>query len=245
MASNLAGGGICIGAYDACILRAAKLDTDCSPRGGADSGVVTAGIITATASPDVEEGTVLEPKTGCGSIGFTVEKQSRTKRVNLTGDLLFHDDELMELLFGGRLILGNGTSDFATDVIGWAESDISDPDPAPVYLEVITLLAARGAGECSTGGVAVPYAQGHIFGKARLTLGDETFENDVRNLSFTGTSTSNPALFNGPWNDWPGLTNGSPYIPNSPRIFVQYSRDEYDAIADLAGCGYVTLPAGS
>jgi hypothetical protein len=245
MATNLAGGGVCIGAHDACLLRVARLDTDCSPLGGADSGIITAGIVTMTASPDIEEGTLLEPKTGCGDIGFTVEQPSRTKRVNLTGDLLFHDDEMMELLFGGSLIIGKGTSDFPTDVIGWAEPDINDPAPDPVYLEVITRLSARGAGECSTGGVAVPYAQGHIFGKARLTLGDETFENDVRNVSFTGVSTSNPALFDGPWNDWPGLTNGSPYIPTSPRVKVKYSREEYEAIADLAGCGYLTLPAGS
>lgn len=245
MASNLAGNGVCLGAHSACILRAAILDTDCSPLGGADSGIVTAGIVTATASADIEEGTVFEPKTGCGTIGFTVTKQSRTKRVNLTGDLLFHDLELMKVLFGGKLIIGSGVSGFATDVIGWAEADITEADPPAVYLEIITLLAARGAGECSVGGVAVPYAQGHIFGKARLTLGDQTFENDVRNLSFTGASESNPALFNGPWNDWPGLTNGSPYIPSSPRVTVMYSRAEYDAIAAVAGCGFLALPAGS
>lgn len=245
MASNLAGGGVCIGAHDACILRVAKLATDCSPLGGADSGIISAGIVTMTASADIEEGTVLEPKTGCGDIGFTVEQPSRTKRVNLTGDLLFHDAELMEVLFGGHLILGSATSDFNGDVIGWAEADITEPAPNPVYLEVITRNSARGAGECSTAGVAVPYAQGHIFGKARLTLGDETFENDVRNLSFTGVSTSNPALFNGPWNDFPGTVDGNPYIPTSPRVKVYYSREEYDAIADLAGCGYVELPAAS
>jgi hypothetical protein len=245
MASNLAGGGVCIGQHSVCILRAAKLDDDCSPLGGADSGIISNGIVTMTASPDVQEGSVFEPLTGCGNVGFVVEKQDRTKRVNLTGDLLFHDPELYEVLFGGKVIVGSGTSDFASDNIGWAEADFDDADPNPIYLEVITLNAARGAGECATGGVATPYATGWIFGKTRLILGDRTFENDVANVSFTGKSSSNPALFNGPWNDWPGLTNGSPYIPNSPRIFVQYSRDEYDAIADLAGCGYVTLPAGS
>jgi hypothetical protein len=245
MPSNLAGGGVCIGQHSVCIMRAAKLADDCSPLGGADSGIITAGIVTATASPDIEEGTVFEPKTGCGTIGWTYEQPSRTKRVNLTGDLLFHDPEMFETLFGGSLIIGAAGSDFATDVIGWAEADIGDPAPNPVYLEFIALNVARGAGECSTAGVAVPYATGHIFGKVRMTLGDRTFENEAANVSFTGVATSNPALFNGPWNDWPGVTNGSPYVPSSPRVQVQYSREEYDAIADLAGCGFVTLPVGS
>ncbi|MCD6056566.1 MAG: hypothetical protein K0R44_38 [Thermomicrobiales bacterium] len=245
MASNLAGNGVCIGAHDACLIRAAKLDPDCSPKGGADSGIITAGIVTMTASPDIEEGQLYEPKTGCGTVGFTVEKPSRTKRVNLTGELLFHDEELMEVLFGGKLILGGALSDFNTDVIGWAEQNITEADPSPIYLEIITRMSAQGAGECSVGGVMQPYAQGHIFGKARLTLGDETFENDVRNLTFTGVSVGNPALFNGPWNDWPGITAGSPYIPNSPRVKVKYSQAEYNDIAALAGCGYRTLPAAS
>lgn len=245
MASNLAGGGVCIGQHSACILRAAKLATDCSPLGGADSGIVSNGIATITASADVQDAVVFEPLNGCGDIAFTYEKPARVRRRNLTGELIFHDFEMMELLFGGHLILGNSGSDFATDVIGWAEADITDPDPNPVYLEVIVRTAARGAGECSTGGVETPYAVGHIFGKARLTPGDRTFENDVANVAFTGVSTSNPALFDGPWNDWPGLTNGSPYIPNSPWVQASYSRAEYDAIADLAGCGYLTLAAAS
>jgi len=245
MATNLAG-GICIGQHSVCILRAAILDTDCSPRGGADSGVTTLGIVTMTASPDIEEGTVFEPKTGCGDIGWTYEEPSRTKRVNLTGDLLFHDFEMMKVLFGGQLIIGSAASDFATDVIGWAESNFTETAPPAVYLEVIAKNVGQGVGDCSVGGIEVPYATGHIFGKAKLTLGDRTFENDVANVSFTGTSTSNPALFNGPWNDYPGQSStGNPYIPNSPRVQVAYSAAEYEVIRATAGCGFQALPAGS
>jgi hypothetical protein len=57
----------------------------------------------------------------------------------------------------------------------------------------------------------------------------------------TGRATSNPALFNGPWNDWVG----DGYIPNSPSVEVQYSRAEYEAIAAVARCGFQTLPAAS
>jgi hypothetical protein len=240
MATNLAG-GVCLGQHSACILRAAKLATDCSPLGGADSGIISNGISTITVSADVQDAIVFEPVNGCGDIAFTYEKPARVRRRNITGELIFHDWEMMETLFGGSLVIGSAGSDFPTDVIGWAEPDFTEDDPDPVYFEVIVRTAARGAGECSVGGAEVPYAVGHIFGRARLTLGDRTFENDVANVAFTGVSASNPALFNGPWNDYPGVG----YIPTSPWVQVAYSRAEYDAIADLAGCGYKTLPAAS
>jgi hypothetical protein len=245
MPSNLAGGGVCIGQHSVCILRAAILRSDCSVSGGNNSGIVTAGIVTMTASADVEEGVTFEPKTGCGDIGWTYAKNDRVKRINLSGDLLFHDFEMMKVLFGGTLTLGAVGTDFAGLVTGWNELNISDPDPPQVYLEVISLNVAQGIGECQSQGVSVPYATGHIFGRCKLTLGDRTFENDVANVSFTGTSSGNPALFNGPWNDWPGVVNGSPYVPNSPRVQINYSVNQYNAILARVGCGYEDLPTGS
>lgn len=245
MPSNLAGGGVCIGQHSACILRVATLTASCAPVGGNNSGIVTAGIVTMTAAADIEEGVRFEPKTGCGDIGWTYAKNDRVKRVNLSGDILYHDFEMDKIMFGGDLIVGNAGTGFAGLNMGWAELDISRPDPPAVYLEVISLNAAAGVGDCSVGGVATPFATGHIFGKAKLTMGDRTFENDVAMVSFSGTSTSNPSLFNGPWNDWPGLTNGSPYIPNSPRVQVNYSSSEYAAILARVGCGFEDLPTGS
>lgn len=245
MPSNLAGGGVCIGQHSVCLLRAAILDTDCTVLGGNNGGVVTAGIVTMTASADIQEGVTFEPLTGCGDVGWTYAKNDRVKRVNISGDLLFHDFEMMKVLFGGHLITGAVGTDFAGLNIGWAELNINEADPPAVYLEVITLNAAAGVGDCQVAGVNVPYATGHIFGKAKVTLGDRTFENDVANVSFTGTSTGNPALFNGPWNDWPGSTDGSPYIPNSPRVQVNYSVAQYNAILARVGCGFDDLPAGS
>jgi len=245
MPSNLAGGGVCIGQHSVCILRAAILNSNCTPLGGNNSGVVTAGIVTMTASADIQEGSRFEPTTGCGDIGWSFAKNDRVKRVNLSGDILFHDFEMMKVLFGGTLITGAVGTDFAGLVIGWAEPNITDPDPPQVYLEVIALNVAQGVGECQSQGVNVPYATGHIFGRAKLVLGDRTFENDVANISFSGTSSANPALFNGPWNDWPGVTNGSPYIPNSPRVQVNYSVAQYNAILARVGCGYEDLPAAS
>ena len=234
-------GDVCIGQRNVCILRAAKLDPDCSPKGGANSGIVTVGIVTMTASAEVEEGTVFEPKTGCGDIAFTVSDPDVVKRFNLTGELLFHDVEMFEVLFGGTLVVGKTGGSFVGMNIGWGSPGPDSDRSNGIYLEVISQNVGQGFGDCAaaTGGFA-PYA-GHVFGKVLMTLGDRTFENDVANVAFTGKAFQNPALFNGPWNDWPG--NG--YIPTSPYVTVGYTQVEYDAILAQAGCGYVTLPAGS
>jgi hypothetical protein len=241
MATNLAG-GVCLGQHSVCLLRAAALDSSCVPVGGTDSGIVTLGIITLTASAEVEEGRVFEPKNGCGRISWTYEEPDVVKRYNLTGELSYHDPEMKYLLFGGSLITGHASaSDFPNKVIGWAAPHYTDEQSNGVYLEVITRTAAEGIGECASQGDEVPYASGYIFGKVKLTPGDLTFEDAESTVPFTGVASSNPNLFNGPWNDWVG----DGYIPNGPVIQVFYSRAEYDAIATVARCGFQTLPAGS
>ena len=242
MATNLAG-GVCIGQLNACVVRIAKLDADCTPTGGADSGIVTAALATLSAEPDIEEGTRFEPKSACGELLFTYEQDARIKRYNLSGELYFFDWELMKVLFGGDLILGVAAGPFAGKVIGHALPNYTVSPTNGVYLEVITQAVTQGSGSCQdvAGAAGHPAYIGHIFGKAKLTPGSRTFENDVARVTFSGTSTNNPLLTNGPWNDYPGAG----YIPNSPYVQVGYSQTQYDTILASVGCGYKALPAGS
>lgn len=240
MASNLAG-DICIGQHSACILRLAKLTADCRPLGGVDSGIVTRGIVTLTATPDIKEGQNLEPETGCGDIAFTVRKRDRVKGYNLAGEIIYHDWEMYEVLYGGTLILGRAGTDFAGQVIGWAEPDIDDPVNNGVYLEVIVQNAGAGVGDCAPAGNPFPEYTGHIFGKVEATPGEKTFDVNEQTLQLTGKAKSNPNLFDGPWNDY----TGAGYIKRAPHQTTSYSADEFAAIEALAGCGYLTLPAGS
>lgn len=240
MASNLPG-DICVGQHSVCIIRAAILEPTCQPLGGVDSGFVSSGIVTATATPQLQEGVTLEPLTGCGDIAFTFEKPDQIRSFDLSGELVFFDHEMMQILFGGTLIVGDTGTPFDGLNIGYANPNFTDAPPPAIYLEFITLVAARGVGDCSTGGAPIPYAVGHIFGKTRLTPGDRTFEAEAASVTFNGRSNGNPNLGTGPWNDWPGTTN----IPNSAYVQVSYSYDEYEAIADLAACGFQTLPNGS
>lgn len=242
MATNLPG-DVCVGQHSVCLVRIAQLLPNCKPKGGADSGIVTAGIITATASPVLTDGTVYEPLNGCGDILWTYEVPQKIKSYTVSGELSFFDHEMMVILFGGSLILGNSNlSDFPTDNIGWAAPNYTDPAPNPVYIEFVTKVAVAGAGECSPTGALMPYAVGHIFGKCRFVPGDRTFAAEAASVAFTGTAVANPALTDGPWNDFPGVGNA----PTSPYIQVTYSKADYDAMAVGAStCGFKTLPVNT
>lgn len=242
MPSNLAG-GLNLGHLGACVVRIAQLDTDCSPLGGNCTGYVTTGLVTMTATPDIEEGTVFEPKTACGAIAYTFSRPDVVKRWNLTGEFVFFDPEAAYVMFGGDLILGNASGDFNGEVIGWAS-----PNPSVaalgtngVYLEVISQVSAEGAGDCIVSGSGFPQYFGYAFGKVLLTPGERTFEDDFARQTFTGKATNNPSLYNGPWNDYPGQG----YMKNSAYQYFGYSADEYATILAMAGAGCADLPAGS
>lgn len=241
MASNLAG-NVCIGQLNACVLRAARLGSDCHPSGGADSGIVTAALATLTADPEVEEGQVFEPKNGCGTILYTFKQEDRIKRYNLSGELLFFDYEMMALLFGGSTILGKAGGSFAGKVIGYADRLYSAAPRNGTYLEIVRQVVTPDGGDCAqSAGVILPAAVGHIFGKVKLIPGSVTFENDVARVTFTGYGENNNWLTNGPWNDWPGTG----YVPNSPHVEVEYTQTEYNAILATVTCGHQLLPTGS
>ena len=240
MPSNLAG-DINLGQFNACVVRVARLDSDCSPTGGNNSGWVSAGLVTMTATPDIEEGTVFEPKTACGDIAYTFEDADRIKRYNLTGEFIFFDWEGMEIMFGGSTIVAAAGPSYAGEVIGYAVPSFTATPNNGVYLEVITKGVAQGAGDCIATGTGFPTFYGHIFGKVKLVPGERVFENDVARVTFSGKATSNPSLFNGPWNDYPGVG----YIPTSPLVAIGYSAAQYATILANVAPGYDDLPAGS
>lgn len=240
MASALPG-DICVGQHSVCLIRVANLDPDCTTQGGADSGFVSTGIISATATPEVIDGASFEPLTGCGDIAWAYETRSQIRRWNLSGELTYFDHEAMSILFGGSLIVGAASTPFVGKNIGWASPFYTDTvDADNLYVEFITLTAGKGVGDCGNIGTPFPVAVGHIFPKAQLIPGERTFEFDAATLSFEGSSVNNPLAGNGPWNDWPGVGN----IPNSGYIQVSYSSAQYAQI--LAGaavnCGFQTVP---
>ncbi len=232
MASNLAGATV-IGQHSLCLVRAASLDADCSPLGGADSGWSSLGLITLSDSVEAADDFVLEPENGCGKTLFTYTDPGDITRHNLSGDFGYHDWEMMKLLFGGSTVLGKAGGPYPGKVIGWQEPGAGANPPA-VYFEVITQNISGTSGECVSGVSGFPPYQGHIYGRAKFRRGDRTFERDTGLISFTAVATSNPNLATGPWLDWPGTG----VVGNTMYQTVGYSQAQFDTMVALAGAGY-------
>jgi hypothetical protein len=237
MASNLPG-DICLGEHSVCIIRGAKLDADCSVTGGADSGFVSAAIITATWTPVYSDERRIQPRNGCGTRLFSFVQPGCLESATLTGELGFHDPETKMVMFGGSLQIAAAGSDFAGAVGGYAAPTCDDPAPNGIYLEVIVQNAAQGVGDCSSADDPFPPYKGYIFGKTKLTEDAITFNDTEHNAAFTGTVEGNPNLVFGPWNDYPNTG----VVANSPKVEVYYDQSQFEAIASAVACGYQTLP---
>ena len=235
MATNLPGGR-CLFEKNVCFLRAARLDSTCSPLAGVNNGVVTSGIITMTRSPEITEGTEFDFVNGCGTQLAYAKDPDRIKRFNLTGELTVMDAELFEILFAGDLIVADVGEDFAGQNIGYA-SPIGEVGTEGTSLEVWTQAVFGVGGGCSSDASAPAYVR-HVFPRATLVEGDRTFENANATVSFTGQAFANPAWGNGPWNDYPGTY---PAPLNSAHFWFQET--DLPASVSGAGCGYITVPA--
>ena len=233
-----------LGEIGASLIRVASLDAQCRVVGGDCSGFITTALTSLNPETDIEEGTVFEPKTAGGVIFYTFRRPDLVKRITHTIEFIGLDPEQEYVLFGGTKITGDAGSYSPGEVIGYALPDYNDTPYNGVYLEVIRQQIARGSGDCvDSSGNWAPYV-GHIFGKARLTKGGTTMEDAPGSVTATGFSVSNPNLFDGPWNDWPGAAPNV-YIPRSPWIKIGYSQTDFDAMLALAGAGCQDLPAGS
>ncbi len=230
-----------IGETGVCLFRVARLASDCSPLGGNGSGYVTAGVVDFTGTPDILEGTTIAPTTGCGVTAYRKIRQDRLNGYDLSGNLIFFDDEALFQMFGGTVIYGDAGGAFAGQVIGWAAPNYDAAESNGVYLEVITQRIAEGAGDCISSGSGRPTYTGHIFGKVLMTPGELSLSDDALQLPFTGSASANPNLFDGPWNDFPG----EGYIPTSPYVKVGYTDAEYAVILATAAAGAADLPAAS
>lgn len=240
MSTNIAG-PVNLGEMNACVVRAARLDADCSPTGGTSGGIVTAGLVTLTADPTISEGQTFEQKNACGTVLYTTTEDDKVTGYTFNGEFAFSDFEMMAMLFGGGTILGKAGGSFAGKVIGYYDPAYNAAPRNGCYLEVITTTLAEGAGNCISSSIAAPVALGHIFGKVKLTPGSQNFANDLKRVAFTGKGVNNPSLYDGPWNDYPGAG----YIPSTSHVVVGYSQTEYDAILAAVNIGFVDLPVGS
>lgn len=244
MATNLAG-DVCIGHYDVCYLRVGRLSSLCAPEYGDNNGVITVGIVNLDATAEIREGADVEQTNGCGRTMFKVTKQDKVISRTLSGTIATWDYELLELMFGGTLIIGAVGTNGAGKVIGWAEPSAESADRNPVALEVIVRNAGEGEGACTSTAEDRPLYTGVIFPKAFLTLGDYNANEGPHVVNFTGNAENNPNYGSGPWRDWDDAS-ATVFPGDSPMVFVGY--DDTDAFLnglEDGQCGYQETPAAS
>jgi hypothetical protein len=231
MASNLAN-DTCIGQYKLCYIRVVRLGANCTPATGTDSAVISVGAVSIQASPELEEATAFEGKNGCGTVIFDATGQDKIKRWNLTGDLITFDWELLNLLFGGAVIVGDSGTDFPGKAIGYAMPGPAEEDTSGVSLE-IWVKNTTGTGTCVTGTVVAEWTR-HVFPRVLATPGDRTFEEDIAHFNFTGRGTENLNWGDGPFDDYPG-------VGNAPTDSGYFQFEEVDLPFDPDdACGYVS-----
>lgn len=232
MATNLAG-SVCIGQHSVCYLRVARLGTNCAPLTGADTTAITAGIVTMTATPEIEEGQLFEAKNGCNRIIWSAEDCDIVKRWNLTGQFNLFDEEMEELMFGGSLITAT-SGPFSGDVIGYAHPGKGAECSNGASLEVWSKVGLETA-TCTTAS-NVPVWVRHVFPRVIFTPGERVLENDVAVLNFTGKATENVAWGTGPFADVPFAT-----APDDTGYFWFVEEElPFDAEEDI--CGYRSAP---
>lgn len=237
MASNT----ICLGQRQACAFRATRLNDDCTPATGADNAVVTQGLVTLNADPDVEEGATFEPKNACDDILWTATEDDRIKRY--TGDFEFGlwDYELIELMTGAQLLVADATVAWSGDNAGITYPGPGSPASPGVALEIWVKNAGVGeVGQCGPAATHPPFTR-YVFPYVRARIGGRTFNNEA--AMFTGSIKidPNPSWDQGPYGDWP-LTTGFADFPDA--AYVQFW-DEEDNVPDVPACGYQSVPVGA
>lgn len=204
----------------ACAIRVARLEPDGVPSPGASNLYVSDALVTMTVTPVYTDGDEIEDKNACGDVAVNYKGPDSFKRLDVTIQLASHDPELEELLSGG---------------------DVLDPAPVPKG------FAAPAIGTYTDNGVSIelwakriddgdldanyPYAHWAYPKVKNLRIGDHTHANASNLPQFSGQALENANWFDGPLNDWPGVTSDRVYqwVPTSTL--------------PTASCGYQTLAA--
>lgn len=218
----------CIGQYSACVIRATRLDDDCTPLTGPTDGIVVAAIADLTLTPEVKERTFVEPEDACGNIVFQAEIDEKLKRYTVAFNLIVAGWEAIELLTDASLIIGGASSPWVGKSIGVNHPGLTTPSKPGAALELWVKASAAGqSGPCGADETNPKWVR-HRLPRTLLRLDARTFNNETANYSFTGIATANP-LFDDPYDDLPGVVD-----LNSPH------QEFFDVGVPTVECGYVS-----
>ena len=231
MASNNV---VCIAERSACVIRATRLGSDCTPLTGPTDGALATAIATMTLSPDVEEGTRYEPKDACGRIVYSTSDPDIVKRYTVNLELHLVDFEMYELLTDGALMLGKTGTEWEGKVVGVTAPGATTTQGYGVGLELWTKTASD-QGVCGPADTNPPYVR-HVLPRVKLRPGDRTFDGTPATNTFVGVAEANLAWNEGPWGDWMAE---DPMPADTP--WARF----YDLDLPVGSCGFVQPGASS
>ncbi len=213
----------CYQTIQACMIRASRLTTAGAPVSGTDQAYVSDTVISVNFQPETETGDEFTQKNGCGDICVTAKSADHTKRVTLSSDLCNLDAELLELLTGGTLLQDSGQT------IGYNAP--LPTDTAPTVLFELWSKAWNGSAQAVDSDGNGLYFH-WVFSKSQFVIGSTTLQNGVSTIPVSGTSDSNPALGDGPFDDLPtGVSTWGPFA-----FFLTTD-------IPTSACGYIDVPA--
>lgn len=208
----------CLSAVMACRIRVSRLNADGSLDPGDENMYVSDAVISIGSNPDVEAGTVLTQKNGCGNVCVRRRSDDVTLAYNLTMNLCQLDAELIEILAGGTLITVGGVT------VGYKRPLSTATKPAVCF--EAWQEARSGQSQASEAGDLLWWHW--VWPHVKWTAGEHTLAEEVLTVPLNGYAEENEQMGTGPAADWPAL------ITEAEAWFLD------DEIPD-AVCGYQEL----
>lgn len=169
------------------LLRATKLQTS----GQIDSSwptLVTNGFITASFSPEFEDGDEINQKAADGSVCVTYKGDDSLTRLSFNLSVCSPDPEATALFAGGSAILDSG----GTDVIGYSSPASGSKLNNPVAIEIWSVANVDGKPAAN-----LPYWH-WVFPYVKMRFdGTREFGNGLLAWEFSGQAIGNDALTSG------------------------------------------------
>lgn len=209
----------CLSQVMACRLRVARLHADGTLDPGEENLYVTDALISIGSSPDVEAGTVITQRNGCGNICVRRRSDDQTLAYNLSMSLCNLDAELIEMLTGGTLITVGGVT------VGYKRPASGATKP---IVCVEAWAEARTATQQATNDGDLLWWH-WVWPHVKWTAGEHTLDGEnVLTVPLTGYAEENENMGTGPDASWPDL------ITEAEAWFLD------DEIPDSV-CGYQPL----
>lgn len=207
------------GSILALAMRVARLDASGAPVPGANNAYVTDTLVKIDFEEEYDTGDEVTKKNGAGRICLSYKADDTLKRLKFGLTICAPDPELYELLSGGVVITAGG------DSIGYAPPKVGGPSVTNgVSIEAWSRAQVGGAAAASRPYIRWP------FPLIKLTRKGRTLESDAMDNPFEGFGYENPNFGNGPFNDWP-------YV--SDRLYMAAR----ESTLPTATVGYVSTPA--